>query len=260
MSRQTVIVTGASRGLGAAIAVQVAELGAAVILNGRSRRALDAVAARIAAMDVPVEAVAGDLRDEHVCRKIVAVAEKQFGRIDALINNAGVLQPLARIDDMDVVQWEAHWETNLLVPVYLTSLCLPELRRCKGRVVNITSGAATGAHAGWGAYCCSKAALNMFTSVLALEEPDLTAIAVRPGLVDTDMQETVRTHGGGVMNESDHRRFLQAHEQGELVPPDVAGRAVGAVALFAPAAWSGSALPIDDERIADLVARKRRSA
>lgn len=260
MSRPTVIVTGASRGLGAAVAVQAASFGAAVVLSARSRKALEETADRAASGGSPVEVVAGDLRDEHVCRNVVAAAEKHFGRIDALVNNAGVLQPLARIDDLDVVQWSAHWETNLLVPLYLTSLCLPELRRCSGHVVNISSGAAVGAHVGWGAYCASKAALEMSTKVLAAEEPDITAIALRPGLVDTDMQEVVRTRGGIVMGEDDHRRFIEAHERGELIPPEEAGRVAAVLALFAPREWSGTAMARDDERIAELLAERRRSA
>ncbi|MEJ2722741.1 MAG: SDR family NAD(P)-dependent oxidoreductase, partial [bacterium] len=230
---KTVIVTGASRGIGAATARHAARLDAQVVMNARSEQTLQDVASTIASMGVPVEIVAGDLRDERVCLEIITRAMGKFGRIDALVNNAGVLGPLARLDDVKLSDWESNWRLNVLVPMYLTSLALPLLRANRGRVVNISSGAAVNAHAGWAAYCSAKAALNAATKVLAAEESDVTVVAVRPGLVDTDMQSEVTERGSGVMDEREYRHFTEVHERHDLASPDEVGRAVAVLALHA---------------------------
>jgi NAD(P)-dependent dehydrogenase (short-subunit alcohol dehydrogenase family) len=257
MEEKTIIITGASRGLGAAVARHAGRLQARVVINARSERPLQELAADVASGGVPVEVVAGDLCDERVCLEVVSRAVSRFGRIDAVVNNAGVLDPLARLEDVNPSEWETSWRLNVLAPMYLTSLALPHLRKVGGRVINISSGAAEKAYTGWAAYCSTKASLNICTEVLAVEEPEVTALSVRPGLVDTAMQERVRTRGAGVMTESDHRRFLEAHESGRLVSPDEAGRAVAILALFAKPEWSGDVVTLDEDRVSKLVASKR---
>jgi NAD(P)-dependent dehydrogenase (short-subunit alcohol dehydrogenase family) len=254
---KTVIVTGASRGIGAATAHHAARLGAQVVINARSEETLQNVASSIASTGVPVEMVAGDLRDERVCLEIITRAMGKFGRIDALVNNAGVLGPLARLDDVKLSEWEANWRLNVLVPMYLTSLALPLLRANRGRVVNISSGAAVNAHAGWAAYCSAKAALNAATKVLAAEESEVTVVAVRPGLVDTDMQSEVTERGSGVMDDGEYRHFVEVHERHDLASPDDVGRAVAVLALYAKPEWSGDFIALTEGRVTSLVASMR---
>jgi len=248
MNSPVILLTGASRGLGAAIAKILSARGAALVLNARDESALDALAAEIHAAEV----VAGDIANPETASRMVEAARARFGRIDSIINNAAVIEPIAPIANADSSAWLRHFQINLIGAVNLTKAALPALRETRGRVVNVSSGAAVSAMRGWGAYCASKAALNHFTRVLAAEEPDITALAVRPGIVDTPMQATLREKGRGNMPEEDYARFLHYYEAGMLMPPEIPGKAIAALALFAPHAWSGEFLSWDDARVKNL--------
>ncbi len=249
---QTVIVTGTSRGLGAAAARILAQMGAQVVLTARSAVPLDALTEEIRAAGGSAFAIAGDITAPNTAQRVVAAAVERFGRVDALINNAGMLTPLARLEDADPEAWLRTLDVNVIGPLLLTRAALPHLRHTKGRVINVSSGAAIKAVTGWGAYCVSKAALNHFNLMLAHEEPDITAIAVRPGKIDTAMQGTLRAEGAGHMDDATHARFVGHFEKGELNPPELPGRATALLALRAPHAWSGAFVAWDDERVAAL--------
>ena len=257
MTTPTVIVTGASRGLGAATARILGVAGMNVVLNARSKDDLEVVASRVDPAGERVLIVSGDASREADCREVVGRAVERFGRIDALVNNAGVLQPIAPIAGANPQSWAYNLAVNLLGPFYLIHHALPHLRRRQGRVINVSSGAAVRATQGWSAYCAAKAALNHFTRVLAAEEPDIVALSVRPGVVDTAMQQTIREEGAQGMPSDSHRRFEQYHEQGQLLPPEEPGRALAALALAAPREWSGEFIAWDEERVQSLVEQRR---
>ena len=105
------------------------------------------------------------------------------------------------------------------------------------------------------AYSVAKAALNHFTRALAAEEPVITTIAVRPGVVDTDMQTTIRRHGATGMPAEIYARFVNYHERDELLPPEVPGCALAVLAFHAPQEWSGAFLAWDSEDVQSLVRR-----
>jgi NAD(P)-dependent dehydrogenase (short-subunit alcohol dehydrogenase family) len=252
---QTVIITGASRGLGAAIARQAAALGADLVLAARSEADLARVAADVRRIGRQALVVPGDLADPAACRALVDRAAGHFGAIDALVNNAGVLEPVGPIAEADPAGWERNLAVNLRAPMILTQAALPYLIARRGRVIHVSSGAAESAIAGWAAYCVAKAGLNHFSRVLATEEPEVTSIAVRPGVVDTEMQAVIRERGAAGMVAADHARFVRYHETGELLPPERPGRALAALALFAPAEWGGEFMRWDDERVQQLVAQ-----
>lgn len=113
-------------------------------------------------------------------------------------------------------------------------------------MISVSSGAAVSAIGGWAAYCSAKAALNQFNAVLAVEEPLVTAVAVRPGVVDTEMQTVIRRDGGKGMDVGTHGRFLSYHERGELLPPEKPGLAIARLALYAPLELSGKFINWDD--------------
>ncbi len=253
MSAKTIIITGASRGLGAAIARAAAELGAAVVLNARSAEALEAAAGQIAAAGGTALAVPGDVSRDDDCERLVDAAVSRFGRLDALVNNAGILEPIAPIAEADPQAWQRSWAVNVLGPVLMTRAALPHLRESGGRIVHISSGAANRPVVGWGAYCTTKAALNHLNRVLALEEPTLTTIAVRPGAVDTPMQGVLREKGAAGMTPEEHARFIRRYEEGDLLPPELPGRAIAVLALHAPHEWSGEFLSWDDDAVQALV-------
>jgi 3-oxoacyl-[acyl-carrier protein] reductase len=131
MVAQVILITGASRGLGAATARAAAALGANVLLSARSTVDLDSVAQEIRQDGGTALVVPGDVGREEDCRRIVEAGLAPYGRIDALINNAGVLEPVARLADVDTAAWEQNVVVNLFGPVTLTRLALPHLRQSR---------------------------------------------------------------------------------------------------------------------------------
>lgn len=255
MTKPTLIISGASRGLGAATARIAAQIGANVVLTARSMADLGAVAQEINAAGGEALAVPGDVTRAEDCARVVAAAVERFGGVDGLINNAGLIEPIARVADADPAQFEALLRVNVIGPLQLTQAALPHLRAARGRVIHVSSKAGEFPRAAWSAYCASKAALNMLTRVQALEEPDVTAIAFRPGATDTPMQAVIREQGRHRMSDFDHDHFVAKYDQGELFPPEQPGRALAVLALHADPAWSGSNLHWQDEQVAALVAR-----
>jgi len=126
---------------------------------------------------------------------------------------------------------------------------IPHLRTARGRIVNVSSGAAVKAIEGWSAYCVAKAGGIHLTRLLAAEEPDITTVALRPGVVDTDMQALIRAEGAKAMNPEKRASFLELKATGQLLDPAVPARKIAWLALNAPSALSGAFLDYDDPRI-----------
>ena len=250
-SKPVVIVTGASRGVGAAVARCLAETGTAVTLIARSQEELRQGAEAIDRSGGDCLFVTGDVSDPHFCRSAVQKTLARFHRLDALVNNAGTLEPLATVADARPADWHYNIEVNLLGPVYMSMAAIPELRVRNGCIVNVSSGAAHHVIAAASAYCAAKAALNQFSRVLAAEEPDLTVIAVRPGVVDTRMQELLRSEGPEKMPPEQAAFYRDLKTAGRLEPPEVPARAIAWLALHAPHDWSGDFMSYDDQQIAE---------
>jgi NAD(P)-dependent dehydrogenase (short-subunit alcohol dehydrogenase family) len=185
---RTALITGASRGLGRALAANLAADGWRLVLDARTAADLDAAAAALAPGTAEIVAIAGDVTDPGHRRQLAAAAGD---RLDLLVLNASSLgtsplPPLARYD-LDALR--AVLETNTVAPLALTQLLLPALRAARGRVLAVSSDAAVGAYAGWGGYGASKAALDQLANVLGAEEPDLRVYAVDPGDMRTAMHQ-----------------------------------------------------------------------
>lgn len=188
LSGRVAFVSGASRGIGAGLAERFAERGLRLVLCARSSPVLpesESVLARSL-----------DVRDESGLDRLVGEAEARFGHIDLWINNAGVLEPIDPIRVVSLDAFREHIDINL-TGVFLGSRCYARHVRRSGRggvLINVSSGAAWRAYAGWGAYCAGKAGVERLTEVIALEEAEagLRAHSVAPGVVDTDMQATIR--------------------------------------------------------------------
>ncbi len=252
MSKPTVIITGASRGLGLAAARFVA-VRANVALMARSAAELAEAARLIGAEGGTAVPVPGNVTKREDCARVVEKTLAEYGRIDALINNAGTIEPIAPIAAADAAAWQKNWAVNLLGPLQLTQAALPHLRARRGRVINVSSGAAEYGLPGWGAYCAAKGALNQLTRVLAAEEPLVTAVAVRPGAVNTEMQRVIREQGATGMAPDVYKRFVRKYEDGQLLPPEKPGAALAALALYAPPEWSGEFVAWDEERVQALL-------
>ncbi len=248
-SSPVVIVTGASRGLGAAAAICLGRAGATVILVARGRAELVRTARQVRAAKGRAAFQTADVTDPRAAAAAVALARRRFGRLDGLINNAGVLAPIARLADADSRAWRRNLEVNLLAPFLWSRAALPLLRESRGRIVAVSSGAAVKAVEGWSAYCAAKAAVTHLTRVLAAEEPEVTSLALRPGVVDTAMQTLIRSKGPDGMRAAQVAYFQGLKAEGRLRSPEASGRVLAWLALQAPREWSGAFLDIDDPRI-----------
>jgi NAD(P)-dependent dehydrogenase (short-subunit alcohol dehydrogenase family) len=186
---KTAVITGASRGLGLALARWLAEDGYALVLDARDGPALLAAAAGLPD-GATVATVPGDITDPAHLVALRQAAEQLSGP-DLLINNAGTLgtSPLPPIADYPIDDLRAAFEVNVLAPLALTQLLLPDLRRRGGAVLSITSDAAVEAYAGWGGYGAAKAALEQACNVLAAEETAVRVWWVDPGDLRTRMHQ-----------------------------------------------------------------------
>ena len=185
---RTAIITGASRGLGRALAAGLAREGFDLIIDARDAAALDAAAGALRAAGATVTAVSGDVTDPAHRAALLAAAP---GRLDLLVNNAGTLgaSPLPALADYPPDELRAAFEANVIAPIALIQLALPLLRASGGAVLNITSDAAVEAYAGWGGYGAAKAALEQASNVLAAEEPGVRVWWADPGDLRTDMHQ-----------------------------------------------------------------------
>jgi len=244
-----VIVTGASRGLGAAVARWLAKVQAAVTLVARSEEKLKNVAGDIRYLGGKPLIVTADVSNYDACRSVVELTLGRFGRIDALVNNAGIIQPISSVSRAEPDAWRYNIEVNLLGPFNMIRAAISSLCRQCGRIVNVSSGAANRVLKNASAYCAAKAALNHFTQVLAEENPEVTAVTVRPGVVDTDMQAFIRNEGVKVMSDEQVAYYRQLKDNGELEPPEIPARSIAWLALYAPQKFSGQFFDYDDPRI-----------
>lgn len=183
------LVTGASRGLGHALATALAQRGWHLVLDARDPGPLTAAADELARV-TRVTALPGDVADP-AHRSALAAAVEQAGGLDLLVNNASVLgpSPLPPLAAHPLDALERVFAVNTLAPLALVQLLLGPLRRSRGRVLNLSSDAAVEPYPGWGGYGSSKAALDHLSAVLAVELPDLRVYAVDPGDMATDMHQ-----------------------------------------------------------------------
>ena len=188
------IVTGASRGLGEALAIGLARSGWSLVIDGRSTGSLQEVAATLEGARAPgatVRAIPGDITDARH-RAALVDAARSLGGLQLLVNNAGILgpSPLPPVADYPLPELRVVLEVNVVAPIGLVQAALPLLRQSTNpRVLNITSDAAVEAYEGWGGYGAGKAALDHFGAVLAAEEPAIRVWSVDPGDLRTQMHQ-----------------------------------------------------------------------
>jgi NAD(P)-dependent dehydrogenase (short-subunit alcohol dehydrogenase family) len=187
-SMPVAVITGASRGLGLAIAQELDRHGWSLVLDARREADLDRAAATL--VGGPHRVIAGDVTDEWH-RVALAEAAHDLGGADAVVNNASTLgaSPLPAFADLDPETYAAILAVNVIAPMSLIRELLPQLRSRAGRVVNISSDAAVEPYETWGGYGSSKAALDHATRILAAEEPSLRVHSLDPGDMRTEMHQ-----------------------------------------------------------------------
>ena len=217
------VVTGASSGVGAAVARQLAEHGTTLILHGRDEEALHEVAADVRGAGAEARIVRGDLTD---LAALNAAAEAMPSTVDVLVHSAGIAR-LGRIEELDPDDLDAQWQINVRAPILLTQALLPALRAAGGLVVFVNSGAGQRARGGWGGYAASKFALRAVADALRDEEAenDVRVTSVYPGRVATPMQESVRAQEGGPYRPAS---YLRADDVAQVVA-DVVRLGAGAL-------------------------------
>src|SRR2546427_5534920 len=193
------IVTGASRGIGAAVARELARVGALVVVAARGAEALDEVAS---SLDGRGHAFATDVARTEDLDRLVSAAVDRFGGVDVVVNNAGVSPPAKQIYQVSLEEWQSTLDVNLRAAWYLSKLCHPLMReRGGGAIVNISSTSGLHHDIGLGIYGISKAGLIMLTTVCAKERArdGIRVNALAPGIVRTELArpiiEYVETRG-----------------------------------------------------------------
>lgn len=195
LAGKIIIVTGAGQGIGAATAEELAKAGAKVVLASLDEDRLIKVAGRITSNGGDCIFKVCDVRNNVQVKEVVESAIKKYGTVNGLLNNAGTIQPLAKILDADVELWKACVETHLIGSLQFVKAVLPVMiGNNSGTIVNVSSGAAELPLTGWGAYNTSKAALKMFSQLLyqEVQENNIHVFSVKPGTVDTKMQDEIR--------------------------------------------------------------------
>jgi 3-oxoacyl-[acyl-carrier protein] reductase len=198
LAGKVAIVTGASRGIGAATALALGEAGASVMLAARDAARNEASAERIAASGGRATAMACDVSNYQACQLLVQQTTQRFGPPDVLVNNAGVIEPIGVVGDTDPAEWARSIQINLIGAYYAIRAVLPAmLARGRGAIINVSSGAALRPQEGWSAYCTGKAGLAMLTRSIDMEHraAGIRVFGFQPGTTDTDMQVIIRASG-----------------------------------------------------------------
>lgn len=249
LSGQVAIVTGAGRGLGRAVAETLAALGASVVLASRNAPELDEVVKVIKRAQGKALAQTADIADERQVRELALATARWVGPASILVNCAGMVDPMAPLARSDAALWLRNISINVGGTYLPLRAVLPGmLDRGFGRIVNISSGAATRPSAGWTAYSAAKAAVVQMTRSLALEVEGtgVTACAFNPGAMDTEMQERIRRASASDFPRADEYR--DAAREGRLVDPKAPARAIAYLALPSTQR-NGEVLQYDDEEL-----------
>lgn len=240
MKGKVVVITGASRGIGAAAVRAFVAAGARVAALARNEAQVAELAAELGP---DVMALGCDVSDWTSLQAAISAVTARFGRIDVLVNNAGVIEPIARLADADTAAWGKSIDINLKGVFHGMKAVLPQMcAQGAGTIITVSSGAATNPLEGWSAYCAGKAGALMLTRAAHLEEgpQGIRILGLSPGTVATDMQVKIKASGVNPVSQIDFATHI---------PADWPARAL--VWMCGPAAdeWLGRDISLRDESV-----------
>ena len=241
MDGKVALVTGASRGIGEATAWDFARAGASVVLAARGVEAIERIASAIIAEGGRAAAIGCDVARFADVDRAVASALEQFGRIDFLVNNAGVIDPIARLGASDPDAWSRVADINYKGVYYGMRAAIPRMaEQGAGVVVNVSSGAATSPLEGWSHYCSTKAAVLMLTRCADKEYRGhgVRVVGLSPGTVATEMQVQIKASGVNPVSQLDP----SVHS-----PPEMAAKAIVWLCTDAASDLAGVDFSLKDE-------------
>ncbi|XP_076854226.1 3-oxoacyl-[acyl-carrier-protein] reductase FabG [Brachyhypopomus gauderio] len=248
LKEKVALITGASSGIGAGTAVLFAKLGARLALNGRDVENLTRVARECEEQGTCTPLlVPGDLTDENTVKRTVEETVAHFGRLDVLVNSAGVLA-MGSIETADLTQYDKVMNVNVRSVYHLTHLCVPHLIKTKGSIVNVSSVNGQRSFPGVLAYCMSKSAIDQFTRCIALElaPKQVRANSVCPGVIITEV------HKRAGLDEEQYKQFLEkckfTHALGRPGEVEEVAHAIAFLASDAATYITGVNLPVDGGR------------
>lgn len=204
------IITGGGSGIGKALALALSARNESVLIVGRRKEVLLEVQAQASNIEVFQADISTPVGRDALVQNL-----KKKAPIKGLVNNAGTLEPLAPISEISHAQWQSAMATNLEAPLFLTQQLQPYMNQ--GRVLNIGSGLAHFPAKGLSAYCVSKAALYMLTRCFQLENDGFSITSVMPGIIDTNMQQTLR--GSDALSKENRQFYANLKEVDKLVSP-----------------------------------------
>jgi 3-oxoacyl-[acyl-carrier protein] reductase len=243
LTGKVALITGASRGIGAATAAELAGQGVAVLLAARTTTEIEANAAAINEAGGKAAAIACDVSKYADVEAAVAKCQDLFGGLDILVNNAGVIDPIARLAESDPEQWGQVVDINYKGVYYGLRAAIPVMEeKGAGTIVNISSGAASGALEGWSHYCSTKAAVLSLTMCADKEYRDhgIRVFGLSPGTVATDMQIKIKASGVNPVSQLDP----SVH-----VPADWPARAIAWLCADDDASYLGTDVSLKDEDV-----------
>uniref|UniRef100_A0A669CWE1 Zgc:101858 n=1 Tax=Oreochromis niloticus TaxID=8128 RepID=A0A669CWE1_ORENI len=249
------LITGASSGIGAGTSVLFAKLGALLALNGRDVENLNKVAKECTdcGADEPL-LVPGDLTDEEIVKSTVEKTIAHFGRLDVLVNSAGILA-MGSIETTDLAQYDKVMNVNVRSIYHLTQLCVPHLIKTKGSIVNVSSVNGQRSFPGVLAYCMSKAAIDQFTRCIALElaSKQVRVNSVCPGVIITDVHKRAGLNEEQYTQHNQkcnfiHYFLIQTHALGRPGEVEEVAHSIAFLASDAASFITGVNLPIDGGR------------
>ncbi len=241
------IITGASRGIGAATAAELAAVGAQVVLAARSESTIRHNARVIRDNGGQAEAVACDVSNYKDMQGLISHCESTFGRLDILINNAGVIEPIGHLTTSDADAWGHATDINFKGVYHGMRAALPLMQtQQSGVIVNVGSGAAYSALEGWSHYCAAKAAAAMLTKCAHKEvaASGVRVFGLTPGTVATEMQILIKASGinpVSQMDPSDH------------IPPEWPARAIAWLCTDKAKTYAGAEVSLKDPAVRELV-------